>query len=226
MLTPGFFVTLSRIGYLECIVPDNVMQAIKTEVDQIIESDFTLTKKHNYDLAGAIEKEYKLKESAPVVESFVSMAASDYWSQLDSPLKDRKHKFINNKDNTPGLWVNFQKKHEYNPLHKHTGLLSFVIWYDIPYDIEEERSLPLYQNFEDCSAGEFSFAYADPYYVGGVSTHKIVVDKSKQGHMIMFPSFLRHQVYPFYTSDDYRISISGNLQTVKDEGWKIERDEE
>jgi hypothetical protein len=29
--------------------------------------------------------------------------------------------------------------------------------------------------------------------------------------MIMFPSSLNHMVSPFYTSDEYRISISGNL---------------
>ena len=27
----------------------------------------------------------------------------------------------------------------------------------------------------------------------------------------MFPSYLNHMVYPFYTSDEYRISMSGNI---------------
>jgi len=216
MFMPGFYVTLTRTGYMECIVPENILQSIKTEIDQIIDSDFTLTKKHNYDLAGAIEKEYKLEASVPAVESFVSMVANNYWSELDSPYKDIKHKLAIGKDKTPDLWINFQKKGEYNPLHKHGGLLSFVIWYQVPYDIDEERKLPIHQNLGDCSAGEFSFAYPDPYVVGGVSTHRITVDKSKEGHMIIFPASLRHQVYPFFTSDDYRISISGNLVPTKE----------
>ena len=37
------------------------------------------------------------------------------------------------------------------------------------------------------------------------------IDKAWEGTMILFPSSLNHNVYPFYTSDDYRISISGNL---------------
>ena len=216
MYMPGFYVTLTRTGYMECSVPENILQSIKTEIDEIIKSDFTLTKKHNYDLAGAIEKEFKLEASVPAVEYFVSMIANNYWSELDSPYKDSKHKIAIGKDKTPDLWINFQKKGEYNPLHKHGGLLSFVIWYQVPYDIEEERKLPLHQNLGDCSAGEFSFAYPDPYVIGGVSTHRIVVDKSKQGNMIIFPASLRHQVYPFFTSDDYRISISGNLIPVKE----------
>jgi len=28
----------------------------------------------------------------------------------------------------------------------------------------------------------------------------------------MFPSQLIHAVYPFYTSDEYRISVSGNIK--------------
>jgi len=32
----------------------------------------------------------------------------------------------------------------------------------------------------------------------------------------MFPSLLAHCVYPFYTSDDYRISISGNIKFDSD----------
>ena len=38
-----------------------------------------------------------------------------------------------------------------------------------------------------------------------------MIDKSWEGVMILFPADTAHQVYPFYTSDDYRISISGNL---------------
>ena len=32
-----------------------------------------------------------------------------------------------------------------------------------------------------------------------------------EGCMLLFPSLLQHQVYPFYENDGYRISVSGNL---------------
>jgi len=30
----------------------------------------------------------------------------------------------------------------------------------------------------------------------------------------MFPSYLKHQVYSFQTSDEYRISIAGNIKIL------------
>jgi hypothetical protein len=46
--------------------------------------------------------------------------------------------------------------------------------------------------------------------------HTIDVDKSFEGKMLMFPNSAYHTVYPFYTSDDYRITVSGNLDIVRD----------
>ena len=37
------------------------------------------------------------------------------------------------------------------------------------------------------------------------------VDKSKEGYFVIFPSNLNHQVFPFYSSDDYRITVAGNI---------------
>ena len=39
----------------------------------------------------------------------------------------------------------------------------------------------------------------------------IDVDKSFEGKMLVFPSKLQHLVYPFYTSDEHRITVSGNV---------------
>jgi hypothetical protein len=54
---------------------------------------------------------------------------------------------------------------------------------------------------------EFHFLSAS----GDMQTLPLEVDKDWEGTMIMFPSWLHHSVYPFYTSDNYRISIAGNI---------------
>ena len=36
------------------------------------------------------------------------------------------------------VWVNIQRKGEFLPIHNHTGIYSFVIWADIPFNIEDE----------------------------------------------------------------------------------------
>ena len=37
------------------------------------------------------------------------------------------------------LWVNYQKPGQYNPYHCHHGVVSFVIFVDIPYGVEERK---------------------------------------------------------------------------------------
>jgi hypothetical protein len=44
-----------------------------------------------------------------------------------------------------------------------------------------------------------------------VKVKKEDVDNTWEGKMALFPADLNHIVYPFYTSEDYRISISGNV---------------
>jgi hypothetical protein len=38
-------------------------------------------------------------------------------------------------------WINYQKKTEYNPVHHHSGVYSYVIWYQIPYYLKDEQQL-------------------------------------------------------------------------------------
>lgn len=108
------------------------------------------------------------------------------------------------------LWVNFQKKHEFNPFHGHSGALSFVLWMKIPYTYEDECNTPNTQVLgnQPCS-GSFSFYYTS--VLGTVSHYDYLLDPSWEGTLLVFPAVLSHQVYPFYTSDEERISISGNI---------------
>ena len=50
----------------------------------------------------------------------------------------------------------------------------------------------------------------------------IELDRNSAGKMVIFPATLKHSVYPFYTSDDYRISVSGNFTLRSKDGNKIE----
>jgi len=111
------------------------------------------------------------------------------------------------------LWVNYQEKYEYNPLHNHTGLMSFVVWYKIPFKNEEEKKVGPGKNKgaqQQNQNGNFYFVTA--YGPGGQAReHNFDIDINYEGTIVFFPSNLMHGVYPFYSSDDYRISISGNL---------------
>jgi len=107
------------------------------------------------------------------------------------------------------LWVNFQRKHEFNPVHVHEGLFSFVFWHKIPYKMSDE--IARYPNMrpDQVKAGHFVFLQTNE--MGRIQSIDLAVDNSWEGKVALFPADLNHAVYPFFTSDDVRITISGNV---------------
>ena len=112
-----------------------------------------------------------------------------------------------------GLWSNYQKKYEFNPVHKHGGDISFVIWMRIPYDhdVEKENTIVKESNYTS-TVGNFCFITGDN---DNIVTYPVVMNSNIEGRIAIFPSNFYHMVYPFYTSDEYRISISGNVHFNK-----------
>ena len=107
------------------------------------------------------------------------------------------------------FWVNFSKQTEFNPLHNHGGVLSFVVWMKIPTKSKEQHNLPISKNTTDPASSDFMFTYTD--ILGSINPMQMDMDPEIEGTMMVFPSILPHQVYPFYETDNERISISGNI---------------
>ena len=116
----------------------------------------------------------------------------------------------------PQLWCNFQKRHEFNPPHDHSGIFSFVIFVQIPYDLKkEEACFPNIVSEEKLwgmtnYTSKFAFFNTNPE--GEIRCAPLDVDKSYEGKMIIFPAKQVHMVFPFYTSKNYRITVSGNIK--------------
>jgi hypothetical protein len=100
------------------------------------------------------------------------------------------------------LWINYQKKHDYNPSHVHSGSLSFVTYLKCPSTIFEYQAVTNTEN-----AGHLVFEYGEKMSELSSQTFKV---KPYENLMFIFPNNLRHTVPPFYT-DDERISVSGNI---------------
>ena len=107
------------------------------------------------------------------------------------------------------MWVNFQKKYEFNPFHTHNGVFSFVVWVKIPAHFSEEIALPFVSHSNSTYPNTFSLYYTNS--AGRIINEDYHLSPENEGTMLLFPSERPHQVYPFYTSDDTRISISGNV---------------
>jgi|TARA_R100001129_G_scaffold48059_2_gene32845 hypothetical protein len=164
----------------------------------------------NDELAGNLKHEYSIPKGKAAVSPFLMRLIIEHQKKYPDFFK-QAHSTLNYKHceiELFNLWVNFQKKYEFNPMHVHDGLYSFVIWHKIPYKIDEEKAR-LKMKEIDKRAGMFAFLFTG--LDGKIHSEALPVDNSWEGKCALFPAKLNHLVYPFYTSDDYRISISGNL---------------
>jgi hypothetical protein len=107
------------------------------------------------------------------------------------------------------LWINIQKKAEFNPEHTHGGDLSFVIYLKIPPEIKEENKKYVGRSG---GPGAIQFRYGEKND-WALSGHEFL---PTVGELLIFPATLAHMVYPFY-SDVERISVSGNFGFIKNE---------
>jgi len=112
------------------------------------------------------------------------------------------------------IWINAQRQGEFIPLHQHSGIYSFVIWVQMPYTIEEQRTKCMNPILVKERTALFEFVFINS--LGKLENFRIPVDKSYEGYVAIFPAELSHQVYPFYNSDGLRISISGNIRLAKE----------
>tara|TARA_B100001989_G_C24382123_1_gene384873 strand:- start:79 stop:708 length:630 start_codon:yes stop_codon:yes gene_type:complete len=117
---------------------------------------------------------------------------------------------VNNKSYyLSNMWVNYQKQYEFNPVHDHIGVYSFVIWMKIPTEFKDQRELPIAKNTNMSVISNFCINYQN--ILGQNEEHMYEMSKEMEGTILFFPSQLLHTVYPFYNCEEDRISISGNI---------------
>ena len=129
------------------------------------------------------------------------------------------------------IWINYQKKTEFNPMHRHSGSFSIVIFVKMPFDKEKEESFfPPYNETHGELSNYFTgedfvnqrqlnlnacFSAITQTMTGESLTCNLHVDKSFEGSMLLFPATMMHGVNPFYTSDEERVTISANYSIEK-----------
>lgn len=202
--------TFPNYGYVIAKFTDIELKPVWDEVNSILE-DFNSGSSRNYDLAGHLKKQYSLSKCKPHIEQLMLPYVRVYEDQFNYI---KSLKFMN-KDLPLALdepWVNFQQKCEFNPPHDHSGVYSYALWLKIPYSIQDEKNV--FPATRNSSAGCFNFHYTSSLGTSGVET--IPADKEYENFAVIFPSCMMHSVNPFYTSDDYRISVSGNFKFMVD----------
>ena len=213
-------VNLSNIGIVKSQASPELMTIIGEEISKI-QSDFSKAVAKNQTLAGNILHEYQLTDCLSALEMKTrEMAMLHQETYSDSSTTGMNaHTNILESGKIPKLklksaWVNFQQKGEFNPIHNHTGLYSFVLWYKVPYYSNIEEMAGPGRKSKNQLSGKFQFHYTD--ILGNISGAALPIDKQWEGQILLFPSLLNHSVFPFYSSNDYRISVAGNLFLVSE----------
>ena len=213
-------INLSNIGIVKSQASPELLAIVGAEISKI-QSDFSKAVAKNQTLAGNILHEYQLSDCCSALEiktrEMARMHQEAYGESYTTGLNAHTNileggKKPNLKLNSAG--VNFQQKGEFNPLHNHTGLYSFVLWYKIPYYSNIEDNAGPGRKSNNKLSGKFQFHYTN--ILGNISGEVLPIDNKWEGQMVLFPSLLSHEVYPFYSSNDYRISIAGNLFLVSE----------
>lgn len=197
---------LHNFGYITDDIPKDIFDSLKEEcsiAEQERRNPTGNVKEMISGLTGNLcPKHYYVEKNRDILNKYVL----DFFGKVYQPKFDilSEYKLFTHdvpiRAHTP--WINIQEKHELIPNHQHDGLVSYVIWIKIPYDVRKETSVG---DHASC----FQFTYSS--ILGNIRTEMIRVDEYYEGKIMMFPARLQHCVYPFTTVDDYRISISGNV---------------
>ena len=197
---------LPNLGLTNGKIPPNIYQALNKEIVDIHTNDKDVVRM-NPSLAGQITKEYQITKSRELLDPFLEEMGRAYQKEWNYYPKENPN---DNKLTVESVWVNMQKKLEVNPLHNHDGTLSFVAWLHVPFKLEDERNMENCKNSRTVElASTFQFVYQTA--LGNIANCPMFVESGWEAKIVMFPAKLLHIVYPFQTSDDYRISIAGNL---------------
>ena len=193
-----------NLGWLEYKLTDK-------EMDYVWRCIKNKKEKFNSNLAGNITSSYTLMDRGDW-----------FWMNVLRPLCIvYKEKFFNLGKKIPTntehpykldeWWVNYQNQTEFNPIHHHKGIYSFVIWMKIPKDIgfKKQKNIKISLHSNAPTPGVFEFLYID--ILGNTQIKNYKLEPEDEGRMLFFPSQLYHTVYPFFNCDEERISVSGNI---------------
>ena len=202
---------LSGVGYVKDTIPYNIFAQLTEAASLARENAINV----NRELAGAIKEEYSIVHSDFILGEFfdyIIELIGDYEQSFTTPISRDSFTYpllkmgFAPRESLISTWINFQKKNEYNPPHSHYGAYSFVIWLSLPYDTKEEKKL--YK-----SSTDFNFQFIQDGKI-----QQCPLDSS-EGDIILFPADLWHSVQPFFLSDEFRVSISGNIFHPQQHIW-------
>ena len=214
IMTPKFHKPFSPM-IMESSVPDKFVEIVNDTADKVLGSETASVEwDWSHKLVGKVHKEVQIpvrnKEHRELLFTTMRGACVDYlkesiknntaygWKKIAGdavPTMDNIH--------MAHSWVVSQYAGEYNPWHHHTGDFSAVIYLKLPPKMNEEIKEDWKDHYPANGLIEFMFGENQGFRSDNLKF------KPKVGKLLMFPSWLRHFVYPF-KSEGERRSMSFN----------------
>ena len=214
MMTPKFH----RPFYptiMESTVPDKFVEIVNDTADKVLSSETASVEwDWSHKLVGKVHKEIQIpvrnKEHRELLFTTMKSACVDYlkesiknntaygWKKIAGdavPTMDNIH--------MAHSWVVSQYAGEYNPWHHHNGDFSAVIYLKLPPKMHEEIEEDWKDHYPANGLIEFMFGENQGFRSDNLKF------KPEVGKLLMFPSWLKHFVYPF-KSEGERRSMSFN----------------
>ncbi len=201
---------------LETQVPNRFVDIINRVGDNVLSNSMSIAKwDWSHKLVGKVssevqipisdrdEKEFLFKIMREKCLEYLNYIISKNRAYLWYKMAGRETKPTVDNIHLVHSWIVSQYAGEYNPYHHHGGDISAVVYLKIPDGMEEE----LKKEYEDHypSNGLIEFMYGENQDMRSDN----VKFKPEVGTMLLFPSYLKHFVYPFYC-DGERRSMSFN----------------
>jgi hypothetical protein len=205
--------TFDNYGYTLGKVPTLIMDILRVEREKHATGD-PVSRHMNKNLVGQINKEHDVShlKKIRIVEDFLLHSGQTYVSSFNLPQTPNEVAVLDSDKwgiAIRNIWMNIQEQGEYNPPHMHTGVMSFVIWFEIPYDLQEEKALNNSKYSNQPANGDFFFHPINT--MGQFTSVSMNVGRDKEGVICVFPAKLVHSVSPFFTTDKQRVTFSGNF---------------
>ena len=213
-MTPKFHKPFSPM-IMESTVPDKFVEIVNDTADKVLGSETASVEwDWSHKLVGKVHKEVQIpvrnKEHRELLFTTMRGACVDYlkesiknntaygWKKIAGdavPTMDNIH--------MAHSWVVSQYAGEYNPWHHHSGDFSSVIYLKLPPKMNEEIKEDWKDHYPANGLIEFMFGENQGFRSDNLKF------KPKVGKLLMFPSWLKHFVYPF-KSEGERRSMSFN----------------
>ena len=205
---------------LERQVPARFIEIVNGIGDEVLSDDTTSAEwDFSENLVGKVSKEVQIpltnKEERKYTLDFMKESCLLYLQQMIE--KNRSYEW--NKMTGLGTpanlypsidnihiaqcWLVSQYKNEYNPWHKHSGNFSSVMYLKIPEGMNAFMDKEYNDHYPASGLIQFMYGEAQDF------RSDTLMCKPEVGKMFLFPSWLRHSVYPFYCEGERR-SLSFN----------------